>query len=376
MQSDSCLMTLSISISPSDALRLELRDRSLIAVEFMYRPRPTDLRRRRVFDFALDSRLRELNASDGAACLLLCDSAATAASFAHLPAAYPRLPLYAALINPLPDFSGGDMPSRCGWAHPEGWRRYALTDRWARILFAFDVCADLPDGWLIMPAHDAVWGAGLLDALMTLSRQNAHNGQLAAVSPYTPHHHSPVPGADIPTEMIDALNAAFARDPDLRGRIESGRHQAFWGKMGMLPFGMIAGVRGAVKTFVWEDDLEIDRAIRALDFGVRCLWVDDPALYRQALPVFDRADLRAVLLRTLHYSLPIPGAYPGAHSALNLPSDGASPLADALIAECNAEIAARIAQCGASWVDWGAYRYVAQIGDPAVQVWKYEQRML
>jgi hypothetical protein len=31
---------------------------------------------------------------------------------------------------------------------------------------------------------------------------------------------------------------------------------------------------------------------------------------------------------------------------------------------------ARVKRYGCSWVDWGAYRYVARPRDPAVEVWK------
>ena len=51
-------------------------------------------------------------------------------------------------------------------------------------------------------------------------------------------------------------------------------------------------------------------------------------------------------------------------------------LSETLVAECRAEIATRLDRFGASWVDWGAYRYVVQVGDPQVQVWKYGDAML
>jgi hypothetical protein len=364
----------------------------LVSAEFMYRPRPTDPRARRVFDFTLDSRLSELSRYENAVVLLIIDRSSTAESLDHLTATYPRLRFETALVNPKPLAPGqrdayADTPTRCGWPDPANWQRCATTDRWARITFALEYAQkkDAP-GWLVMPAHDAVWGAGLLARLMRFGEAHAANGLPAAVSPYSPLHHSAVPGADIPQEIIDGLNAAFARDSLLRWRLARGQYQSFWGKMGMIPFGMCGEILQRAETMVWEDDLEIDRVIREAGYAARALWVGNPALYRQALPLFDRAELKAVIDRTLHYSLNIPGDT----SVLTRPPDvlarlrkAVSPrfahavaLTDALTAECSAEIRARIDRCGQSWVDWGAYRYVVRVGDPVVQVWKYGQGML
>jgi hypothetical protein len=155
--------------------------------------------------------------------------------------------------------------------------------------------------------------------------------------------------------------------------------------MSMMPFGMCGEILHRVETMVWEDDLEIDRVIREAGFGVGCRLVN-PSIYRQALPVVDRAALRNVLNRTLHYSLNIPGET----SLLTRPLDKAgqvhkllSPrfsralqLSEAITAECQAEIQQRLQRYGMSWVDWGAYRYVVRVGDPLVQVWKYEPGMV
>lgn len=378
------------TISESAALAQRLNGLRFVSAEFMYKPRATEPRARRVFDFTLASRLNELNRYDNAAVLLICDGAITVESLFGLPFAYPHLNFFAAIVNPpplapTPNDADADTPVRCGWEYPERWRRYALTDRWARITFALEVASQLEKpGSLIMPAHDAVWGQGLLAELEHLSTAHAQNGLPAATSAYTPFHHSAVPTVDIPLEIIDALNAAFARDSALPARIEAGEYQAFWGKMGMVPFGMSAEILRRAETFIWEDDLEIDRVIREAGYAVRCLYTDDPALYRQALPVFDQPGLRAVIERTLHYSLSIPARIPGDTSLLTRPLDAAAQarrqhdphfahglaLAEALTAECQAEIAERLAACGASWVDWGAYRYVVRVGDPRVQVWK------
>ncbi len=364
----------------------------LISAEFMYRPRPTEARARRVFDYTLAARLSELSRYDSAGVLLICDSPATADNLAHLPAEYPRLDFQTALVNPQPlspakNDAYANTPTRCGWPDPAHWRRYDLTDRWARITYALDYVGKQSDiSFLIMPAHDAVWGDGLLARLAGLSERHAQNGLPAAVSPYSPVHHSPVPGADIPPDVIDALNAAFGRDSLLCWRLARGQYQAFWGKMGMIPFGMCGDILKRAETFVWEDDLEIDRVIREAGYAARAQWIGNPAIYRQALPLFDRAGLKAVIERTLHYSLNIPGddsvltrpldRIGRAHKAISPRFAHAVALAEAVTAECRAEIDARLERCGQSWVDWGAYRYVVRVGDPLVQVWKYERAML
>jgi hypothetical protein len=198
--------------------------------------------------------------------------------------------------------------------------------------------------------------------------------------------HSPVPGVEIPGEIIDALNAAFSRDSSLPARLDAGEYQAFWGKMGMIPLRMCGDIAKRVETMVWEDDLEIDRAIREAGCGAASRYVDDPALYRQALPVFDVAGLRKVIERTLHYSLNIPGdtsvlTQPlGAAGEARRQNDPryarALALSEAITKDCQAEIGERLARYGASWVDWGAYRHVVCVGDPLVQVWKYEGNMV
>ncbi len=384
-----------IAPDPAEAAA-RLTGRRVICAEFMYKPRPPSERARRVFDFALNSRLQELSQHEDAAVLMICNDRTTVDSLSEFRALYPQLALIFALTNPQPlppsmRDAYADTPLRAGWGEPDSWRRYDLTDRWARILFALDTAYKLfAPGWLIMPAHDAVWGRGLLDQLIHLSERHAHNGLPAAVSPNTPYQHSAIPGVDIDPAIIDGLNAAFARDSWRRWRIRSGNYQAFWGKMGLIPFGMCGEVRRRVETMVWEDDLEIDRAIRVNGYGLYCQWIGSPKRYRQALPVFDRAGLRAVIERTLHYSLNIPGKFYGETSQLNQPLDRIGrlrcaldrrfargvALSEAITAECNAEIAARIERCGLSWVDWGAYRYVVRVGDPLVQVWKNDRSLV
>lgn len=371
-----------------EAAAARLQGAAYVSAEFIYQPRPTETRARAVFDFALRSRLAELQRTPGAAVLLIGRDEAAIASLAPLLEDVPALPVVAAITNPVPVDPAADpearTPWQCAWEAPSDWRRYDLTDRWTRILFALEVARCLASpGYLVMPANDAVWGRGLLRRLTEFSQQHGQNGVPAAVSPYTPWQHSPVPGVAIPPQIIAALNAGFGRDSRLRQRITSGGGQAFWGKMSLLPFALADTVRRQVETMVWEDDLEIDRVLKDAGFAARCLWVEQRQLYRQSLPVFDRAGLRRVFERTLHYSLVIPAATPAGSSLLNQPLDGEQQrhrqtskrydaivrLSEAVIADCNAAIAERLARCGLSWVDWGAYRYVVRVGDPRVQVW-------
>lgn len=376
----------------------------LVSAEFMYRPRPTVEREQAVFDAALRSRLAAL---DGQAVVFICDSPQTAESLAVFESEFPHVKMTAIITNP-PLWEGktDDTPEKMDW---EGeWRRYQTTDRWARIDAALAIGAQMQgEGYLIMPAHDAVWGQDLLTRLMRLSERYAKNGLPAAVSPYTYYQHSAAPGERKPhpltpsplrregeqdqsmyirdsnQDVIDLLNTAFGRDALFGWKLRFDRVQAFWGKMGMLPFGMCATVRKNVEKIAWEDDLEIDGVIRRAGYGVRAMWVRNPAVYRQLLPVFDREGVRRVIERTLHYSLNVPDETIGA-SSLNFPLGRLGRLrrlinpkfarynaeAETLIAECCAVIAQRLAQFGASWVDWGAYRYVIRVGDPAAEVWK------
>jgi len=360
-----------------------LGERRYIDAEFMYKPRPTEARERIVFDFTLNSRLSQLESQD--AVLFICDSQETINSLAHFQAEYPQLRMVAAIANPAPwDGQTPDTPRRLNWEVPDEWRRYATTDRWARIAFALHVGSLIESpGYLIMPAHDAIWGEGLLSRLVQFSERHRRGGLPAAVSPYTYYQHSPVSGADIPQDIIDLMNTAFGRDLLFSWKIRLDKVQAFWGKMSMMPFGMCRAVREKMEKFVWEDDLEIDGVIRRLGYGVHCWWVSDPQVYRQAPPVFGRDGLRNVIERTLHYSLNIPGSAVGA-STLNFPLGFWGQLrrlidrrfaaknaeAERLIAECNMAIQEHLEQYGASWVDWGAYRYVMRVGDPGVEVWK------
>ena len=371
--------------TPAAAAAL-LSGRRIVSAELMYRPRPPAGRERLVFDFAFRSRLAALAADD--AVLLLCDSLSTLDSLIPLLSDFPVPLVLALIVNPAPAALSNETPRRCAWDDPDGWRRFQTTDRWARIDSALEVGAllggeGMKAGMLALPAHDAVWRADLLPALRRFAGQHAKAGLPAAVSPYTPFQHSHVPGAAIPREIVDLMNVTLMRDPLLRGKIKGDRVQAFWGKMGLLPFGVCAALRRKVDRGAWEDDLEIDQALRALGYGVRCLWVDDPALYRQSPPVFDLDGLRRVVDRTLHYSLNVgPRA-----SALSRPAAPMRRLAarrhphfwrlgersEALIAECSAAMDARLTRFGASWVDWGAYRYVARVSEPYVEVWRHVQ---
>ncbi len=348
----------------------------------MYRPRPSEPRQQIIFDYSLHSRLSQLGTND--AVLFICNSQETLNSLTHLESHFSLLPMCAIIANPsLWTGATPDTPHLLDWEQPEAWRRYQTTDRWARIDLALRVGSlQNPLGYLIMPAHDAVWGEGLLSRLTKFSHQQARGGLPAAVSPYTYHQHSPLPGADIPPDIIHTMNTAFGRDSLFGWKLRLGRAQGFWGKMGMIPFAMCGEVRSGVQQNVWEDDLQIDSVIHQLGYSARTIWIRNPALYRQALPVFDRKGLKRVIERTLHYSLNIPGQTIGS-SSLNFPLGALgqfrrlnphfaryNALAEALIAECMQTIHIRLERYGASWVDWGAYRHVIRVGDPAVEVWK------
>jgi len=368
-----------------------------LVTEFSYRPRPTDSHARTVFDYALASRLSRLNARDTV--VYLCDSDATVASMQNMimlrktrPGASPRIEYQ--IVNPrmtpppnLPDFGEGrSSPFALGWDAPDHWQRMAMTDRWARIDAALAIgAAQTDDGYLIMPAQDAVWGAGLLEHLVTLSRRFAKNGLPAAVSPVTYWQHSGVPDARIPRDIIDLLNTIFARDSLFWWKVTTDQVQAFWGKMSVIPFGMCAVIRQHAAMTTLEDDLIIDSTIRRLGFGVRAVWSWDRRRYRQTLPVYNEADIRRVIARTLHYSLNATNSRDTiGGSTLNHPLDALgrlrtvlsprfrryNPRAERLIQACADEIRARVRQHNASWVDWGAYRVVVHIGDPDVEVWR------
>ncbi len=258
------------------------------------------------------------------------------------------------------------------------WVRLSMSDRWTRILAALELGRDAgTGGYLIMPAHDALYSRDLLLKLVAFSRQHAQNGLPAAVSPFTFYKHSPIADADIPADIIDLVNAAFNRDPAFRLQLERGAAQGYWGKMGLIPFEMCGDLLKTVDTRIWEDDLELDRAITALGYAARTLWIDDPAQYRQALFVVDEAGVRHIIERHLHYSLRTGGSaltQPLTDMArywriINPHLGAASVWAERIIDEEYAKMMQRVAQYGASWVDWGDYRYVARPYDPHVEVW-------
>jgi hypothetical protein len=419
-----------------------------LVAEFMYRPRPAESRARAVFDYAWRSRLAQLDARD--CVLLLCDSPVTLESLQPVLADYPQLRVAWAVVNPLPvaDSIPPDLPHRLGWTLPDAWQRVSMTDRWARIRWALAageavrssqftvhsyglagtryqvsgisqrsavsgqrsaksqeplaisyqlsaVSGQLsavsdqplakshqPSAILIMPAHDAVWGVGLLAYLVRVM------GAGVAVSPVTYHQHSAVPGVATDPALIDLLNAAFGRDALLPWKLWRGQMQGFWGKMSLLRLEVCGLLLGQVQPCAFEDDLAIDSALNAMGTPARGVYIHDPRRYRQALPVFERADARQVIERTLHYSLNIPGEA-GAGSSLAQPlgplgrlrglhprQRRADQAAEALVAECLTAIRERLARYGLSWVDWGAYRYVVRVGDPCVEVWKREKLLL
>jgi hypothetical protein len=367
--------------TPSNAAQL-LVGKRFVSAEFMYRPRPSGDREQRVFDFTLKSRLSQLGRAD--ALLLICDDADTIHSLLPVLNSFPQLDIVTLIANPnLATGRFRPTPQECRWSEAERWQRYVTTDRWARINTALTVAGQLSEGYLLMPAHDAVWSAGLLPYLVRVSERYGRQGMAAAVSPYPYWQHSLVPGADIAADVTDLLNTCFARDSWLPLKFWQDAMQAFWGKMSLTPFALCKTILEGRDAQTLEDDLEIDRVIRAAGYGVRCCWVSRQDLYRQALPVFDESGIGRVIERTLHYSLNIPGE-PVGGSSLNVPLDWLgrvreiisprfrryNPLAEALIMECSEAIAARLHQFGVSWVDWGRYRYVVRVGDPHVEVWR------
>ncbi len=367
--------------------------RRILDAEFMYRPRPPEANRARViFDFALRSRLSALDPTQDTV-LLIADSLATAQSLTPILADFPRLSVSTRIANPTPwpeskPESKRETPLHCGWPSPDRWQRYRQSDRWARIDAALDTASQysasasgLKTGGLVMPAHDAIWGRDLLPLLIAFSQRHSHNsrqGIPACVSPYSFYRHSTVPGAAIPQDVIAIVNTAFNRDPLFGWRLRWGLVQGFWGKTGLIPFGLCAAIRSEVDQTFFEDDSEIDRAINKVGGAARGLWIRSPKHYRQALPVFNEADALHLFERTLHYSLPAGG------SALTTPPSALMrlwsivqpryarywPRAERLISQAQAAIEARVTQFGASWLDWGSYRYVTRVGDPEVEVWR------
>lgn len=357
-----------------------------LTAEFMYRPRPDEPNARLVFDAALRARLSALDERD--AVLFICNSEETAGSLAPVLDHFSYLRCRFALVNPTLASSALQTytPFQCGWHQPERWQRMTHTDRWARLRFALQAGATLQGGWLVMPAHDAIYHRPLLDLLSSHSEKAAQKGARAAVSPYTPYQHSATSGVTVNAAtyaaVIEAMNAGFARDRHFRRRIVQGNAQRFWGKMSLLPFELCAPVLNHADIGIWEDDKEIDRALRDGGWGQEGVWVSDWHLFRQSPPVFNWHDLKGVFMRYLHYSLNIPA--PVSPSVLNQPLDHvlrrqrrqqpryrrAIDRASALVNACNEAIAANLAHCGASWVDWGNYRYVARPSDADVEVWK------
>jgi hypothetical protein len=337
----------------------------ILAAEFIYKPRPLSKREAAVFDYTLRARLNALRDDD--TLLLLCDSAVALASLQPILADFPRLHTLSEIVNPQPRPIQNDTPYACQWETPQQWQQMTMSDRWARIDAALRVASARRDGCLLMPALDAVYSRDLLMQLIVRAPASAISAQVQRA----------VPNVDTPQHIIDLHNAAFDRDA-LADICTGG--QGFWGKLGVIPFRLCEALRTNADHDTWEDDLEMDRVLTELGSPATCIPVDDPALYHLAPPVFDRPAVQRIIERHLHYSLKIPGK----SSALHSPPSSASrlraqhdakyalalALADALIAACDAAMRQRVAQYGASWVDWGGYRYVTRVGDPAVEVWQ------
>lgn len=368
------------SIDPMLALRG--RTIRLLDAEFVYGPRPRSGPAQVVFDFAFESRLAALNSMCDAV-LLVADSLASVKSLQPLLARHSNLRAAVQIANPTPwPDSGWDTPSQMDWPEPARWQRYRQSDRWARIDAALDVAGQIDsNGYVIMPAHDAIWGAKLLPRLLNISAHYTQNGIPAAVSPYSYYRHSEVPGAGIPPDAIGVLNAAFNRDVWFGWKLRRGKMQGFWGKTGLLPRALCIPIRANADQTFLEDDSELDRAIIAAGGLTRACWIHNPVVYRQALPVFTDTDVRRVIERTLHYSLPAGGSamltspdhWETLHRAVRPRYAGYAARAEQLIAEAQMSIRKRVNQFGASWIDWGVYRYVVRVGDPEVEVWRFTE---
>jgi hypothetical protein len=358
-----------------------LADRRVVSVEMMYRPRPDAGMAQAVFDFALRSRLNALDPKTDAV-IISADSQPTIDSLTPITRAFPALPIATEIVNPpLWIGSPGNTPIQCEWSSPEHWIRYRYSDRWARLDAAFTLASQLnPNSYLLFPAHDAIWGDGLIPMLVAFSQKYAQNGYPAAVSPLSFYRHSAIPGVSIPTELIDLINVAFNRDPWIACRLRHGNIQGFWGKTGLIPCKLGAAIRNMVDHTFLEDDSEIDRAIRRHEAAARAIWIRNPKIYRQVLPAFNKADVQRVIERTLHYSLPAGGsillAQPDrwlrAVIGLNPRYRRVWSRAQQIIAEAEMAVQNRVTRYGASWFDWGAYRYVVRVGDPESEAWQLE----
>jgi hypothetical protein len=347
----------------------------------MYKPRPTDELARATFDTNLRSRLSALTTADKA--LMICDSEATIGSLTPLMSEFSHLPTEYVIANPQPRTTQTDTPIRCEWEAPDAWRQMDMSDRWARILVALHRAAEMgDDGYLVMPAHEAVYRRPLLDKLLALAEEKrAETGKWHTVSPIDHMHYFLGEASrqeDPSTHNI--FTAAF--DRDMLDHVCEGE-QGFWGKMGMIPIAICVELADAIETDAWEDDLEIDQTMHALGHGTACIKVPRSLYHLQYGGSFFQKpeNVRETVMRHLHYSLKIPGERPSAlqsppsHRSLRRARTDAGyaralAAADALIAECDAEMRARVARYGCSWVDWGVYRYVARPRDPAVEVWK------
>ncbi|MBE2182521.1 MAG: hypothetical protein IAE89_03760 [Anaerolineae bacterium] len=371
-------------VDSPEAAAAALESAHFLSVEMMYKPRPDHPSARMVFDAAFRARLAALNRADGV--LLLANDLNTLDSLRVFAETYSELHWIAAIVNPKPlGHYRPNPPYQWEWENPARWMIFKTSDRWARIDFAMRTAAAGKNsaGILLMPAHDAVYGRELLSRLEKAAQYYACDGVPAAVSPFAPDQHTPLKGVAYEQNVSEAMNAAFARDSHMRQKLRRDQVQAFWGKMNMLPFALCGAVLEAASQKVWEDDKEIDRAIRDCGYCARALWISDLEIYRQSPPVFTRQDLKRVIARTLHYSLNIPTKPLGA-SSLNRPLDfqgklrqlfspqfrRANRLAETLIRECMVDIENRVRRYGVSWVDWGNYRYVVQVGNPDVEVWK------
>jgi hypothetical protein len=358
----------------------------VLAVEFLYQPLPSAGMAAVALREAMHTRLRTLTGDDALLWLLAANDTAAYEQVRAFARAYPTVPTYYRFVDPAVYAPEPALAATLGWDDPQvRYHRVNMSDRWARLQAALELGAALgvsTRGWLLLPALDAVFGDGLLERMLLLSEHYQIDGIPAAISPFTPYQHAPVRGLEIDPHIIDAYNLAFDRDPATRWLIERGEFQQFWGKCGLLPYAMCETVLREADTGVWEDDREISRVLRDAGYSAHCWWEDDPLVYHQAPPVFSEHDLYTVLVRYLHYSLNIPFGSGKPRSMLNEPVPEAELarrqsrenlweahlLAERLIERGNRLVIDRVKRFGASWVDWGRYRYLATVGQPHVDV--------
>ncbi len=357
----------------------------LLNCEFLFASRPHTPQRGAIFDLTFHSRQQQLTAQDGV--LLIATDQASIDSVTPLLERYSQVRQIACITNPTVSDEQPQTPFELVWDMPAQWRKMRCSDRWARLLYAFEVGKYLHQqgdvGWLVFPAWDARWGDQLLPLLMAYSHQCALQSIPAAVSPYSAFQDTKPLNLHKSRLGANLYNLIFARDRTFREGLKTGDIQGFWGKMGLIPYALCEFLLQHVDTDEWEDDLEIDRALTAGGWASRGLWIADERQYRHVLPIFHLDDVYQIVTRHLHYSLRLATQGKNRSHLLDVPDRMARrrtrwsrlqarivPTAQTILATADETLMTRVKHDGASWVDWGAYRYVTRPSVPQVEVWK------